>query len=350
MHLEAAHGMTVHEIEQAGFTVAERVDMHVDGDTPQARTLAMAKCMAGMAEALQRLNPACVVILGDRYEMLAAAAAAAMAGIPIAHIAGGTISEGAIDNSIRHAITKLSTLHLVETDEHRHRVIQMGEQPQSVITAGALGVWNIMHQKLMGKAELEATLDGFALDRAKTLLVTYHPATLGGEDPVEAFGQLTAALDRFADSTILITYPNNDAGGEALIAAVEKYASSQPGRVKAVRSLGMIRYLSALQNVAAVVGNSSSGIVEVPSAHIPTVDIGIRQRGRQCAESVIHCADDADSIAEAIALALSPEGQRMAREASNPYFNPDTVNIMATAITDLAAHKPGPKKFHDIPS
>lgn len=348
MHLSERCGMTVHEITDAGFTVDARVPMEDAGDGAADRVRAMAQCLAGTAEAFERLRPDAVIILGDRYEMLAVASAAAMMRIPIIHIAGGTVSEGAVDDSIRHAITKLASLHLAETDEARRRIVQMGEDPARVAATGALGVWNIMNQPLLSKAELEESLGGFTLDPESTLLVTYHPATLDNGDPAARFNELLGALDMFPRSKVLLTHPNNDAGGEAIAALVEDYARANPDRVRAVTSLGMLRYLSALRNVAAVVGNSSSGIVEVPSMHIPTVDVGIRQKGRLCSASVIHCADDCESITEAIAMALSPEGRRQAREASNPYYRPDTVALMVRTILDYMPRRNVAKRFNNL--
>lgn len=346
MHLSERYGMTVNEITAAGFDVAARVDMSVDGDDEAARAHSMAKCLDGMADVFATLRPDCVIILGDRYEMLSVAGAAMVMRIPIVHIAGGAISEGAIDDAVRHALTKLSALHLVETEENRRRVIQMGEQPERVINTGAVGVWNIMHQPLLTQEELEASLNDFKLDAKSSLLVTYHPATLDNEDPALRFNELLKALNKFQDSQVLITYPNNDAGGEKIIKLIEIYAAANPTRVKAVKSLGMLRYLSALRCVAAVVGNSSSGIVEVPSMHIPTVNIGIRQNGRLCSDSVVHCADSEEEIANAIEFALSDEGQQVARESENPYYQPNTVELMVDAImnTDLSTTK----KFYDI--
>lgn len=348
MHLSRRCGMTVDEITDAGFTVDARVPMEVEGDSPADRVRAMALCLEGTADAFERLCADAVIILGDRYEMLAVASAAAMMRIPVIHIAGGTVSEGAVDDSIRHAITKLASLHLAETDEARRRIIQMGEAPGRVVATGALGVWNIMNQPLLSRAELEESLDGFRLDPESTLLVTYHPATLDNDDPAARFNELLGALDMFPCSNILLTHPNNDAGGEAIAALVEDYARANPDRVKAVTSLGMRRYLSALRHVAAVVGNSSSGIVEVPSMHIPTVDVGIRQKGRLCSSSVIHCADDCESITEAIATALSPEGRRRARRATNPYYRPDTVALMVKAILDFMPRRAEAKRFHNL--
>ncbi len=345
MHLSRRCGMTVSEIEDAGFDVDCRIPTDTGGDSEYDKARAMALMLDGFAAYLDRARPDAVVILGDRSEMLAAASAAAVMRVPVIHSAGGTVSEGAIDDAMRHAITKIASLHLCETDEAGRRIIQMGEDPASVVVTGALGVWNIMHQPLLSRTELEASLGGFTLDPASSLLVTYHPATLDRREPQTLFFELMAALDRFPRSRVIITHPNNDAGGEAIAALVDDYARANRDRVLAVPSLGMKRYLSALRCVAAVVGNSSSGIVEVPSMHIPTVDIGIRQSGRLCSASVLHCADDADDIAATIALALSPEGRRRALAAVNPYYKPDTVQIMVDAIMTAMPRLNRPKHF-----
>lgn len=346
MHLSERCGLTAAEITAAGFEIDARVPTDNGGDTGADKARVMAATTAGMADAFAALQPDAVIILGDRYEMLGVASAATVMRIPIIHIAGGTVSEGAIDDSIRHAITKLASLHLCETDEARARIIQMGEEPENVITTGALGVWNIMHQPLLTQKDLEESLGGFTLDPRTSLLVTYHPATLDDRDPRLAVYELLAALDRFPDSHIIITHPNNDAGGEAIAELIEDYARANADHVLAVTSLGMKRYLSALRCVGAVVGNSSSGIVEVPSMHVCTVDIGIRQAGRLCARSVLHCPDNADDIAACIGYALSPDGRRLARDAENPYYKPDTVRIMTQAILDFMPRRNRSKRFN----
>lgn len=348
MHLSERFGMTVDEITGAGFKVSARVPMDCTGDTPGERVQAMAQCMSGMGNALEQMKPDCLIILGDRYEMLATACAAAMLRIPVVHIAGGTISRGAVDDNMRHAITKLSALHLVETECAAQRVIQMGEKPENVVVTGAPGVYNILHVPLWNQEKLTASLDGFVCDDS-TLLVTYHPATLDNAVPEERMDQLLAALDRFPQNKVLFTFPNNDAGGDRLARRIMEYAAVHPERTKAVKSLGMVRYLSCLQFVAAVVGNSSSGIVEVPSMHIPTVDIGIRQDGRERANSVIHSGDTADEITQAIRYALSPEGKALARETVNPYFHPDTIRCMTTSIKKLLEAPSVVKTFYDLP-
>ncbi len=282
MHLMPEYGMTVDEIERQGFVVSARVPMPLEGQGEAARVRAMAECMDGTAQALRRLAPDMLVILGDRYEMLAIASAATVMTIPIAHIAGGEVSEGAIDDNIRHAITKLSALHFTATEPYRRRVIQMGEDPARVVNAGALGVWNILNQPLMTLPELEANL-GFKFAPGRTVVATFHPVTRANE----SIGPMLDALDAIPGLRAIITYPNNDAGSEPIIERIRAFAAERPDSILVVKSLGMIRYLSAVRYAAAVVGNSSSGIVEVPSLGVPTVDIGTRQIGRaSCRERV----------------------------------------------------------------
>ena len=349
MHLMEAYGYTVREIEDAGFAVDARVPVDVQGDDDASRVHVMAQCMAGAADAFVRLRPDAVVILGDRYEMLAIASAAATMHIPVIHIAGGEISEGALDDAFRHAITKLSTLHLTATEPYRRRVIQMGEDPARVVNTGAIGVWNAMHLTAMSRSELEADL-GFGLDRPFAL-VTYHPATNDSEaTPAERVGQMLDALDAFPGLAAIITYPNNDAHGAPVIDRLTAYAAAHRDRVLLVRSLGMVRYQSLLRLASAVIGNSSSGIVEAPSVGVPTVDIGMRQRGRIAGPSVIHCGDEAASIRAAIAQALSPEMQALAARRENPYCGDDTLGRMTAAVLAFTATLPcQPKTFHDLP-
>lgn len=347
MHLQERYGMTVNEIKADGFDRdVVCVPMPDTGDTPVGTVEAMAACMSGMARELSRLSPDVIVILGDRFEMLATATAALMLRVPIVHIAGGEISEGAIDDSIRHSITKMAALHLTSTEPYRRRVIAMGEEPQRVINTGSIGVWNLLNEPLMPREELEKSIN-FTLPQG-SMLVTYHPATLDSADTSSRCRELLAALDRFPDSHLLITYPNNDAQGRVIIDMIEDYAARNPGRVRVIPSLGKLRYLSALRCVSAVVGNSSSGIIEVPSMGIPTVNIGIRQRGRLCSDSVTHCGDSAGEIAGAIAEALSPQGQARAKAAENPYVRPDTLALSVKAIAETPLESIRTKKFHDL--
>lgn len=341
MHLLEEMGETWREIEGDGFEIAARMPARGNASEIFSQTA------EGFSKALRSISPRCVVALGDRSEMLAVASIAAIEGVPVVHIAGGAISEGAIDDAMRHAITQLSQLHLVETEDYRRRVIQMGQQPETVINTGAIGAWSASAIKKMSISDIADSLE-FTPDK-DTLLVTLHAATRSSISPEKQYRELLAALEtRIATNRIIFTYPNNDVDPAPVIAMLHDFASRHPERAILVPSLGRIRYHSLLPHIAAVVGNSSSGIVEVPSAGIPTLDIGIRQQGRTTAISTLHCGDDASAIAEGLKKVLSPEFQALAADAKNPYFNPRTPQIMAEAIltTDF---KPFPqKKFYDI--
>lgn len=346
MHLSDRHGHTIDEIIQEGFKVSAQVPMLDDANSDCDTVRSMAKCMHGMAEAFDNLRPHIVVLLGDRFEMLAVATAATIMRIPIVHLHGGEISEGAIDDSMRHAITKLSALHLTSTEEYRQRVIQMGENPERVINTGAIGVYNVMNVATMTLEQLRESLD-FEIDH-NTLLVTLHPATLD-TTPIRTRCQaLLNALDCFPNNKLLITYPNNDPDGMIIIEMIEQYARLHPTRVKLIPSLGLTRYMSALKYVAAVVGNSSSGIIEVPSMGIPTVNIGCRQKGRIAATSVIDCEPDTDSIVQAITKALSNDFKAQAQKTVNPYYRPDTLQLIVKAIATTPIETLHTKHFHDI--
>lgn len=347
MHLLPEYGMTVDEVRADGFEPL-CAPMRVDGTDEASRVRALAKCTAAMADAFEELAPDAVLLLGDRYEMLGVASAAAIMRIPIIHIAGGEISEGAVDDSIRHAITKLSTFHLTATEDYRRRVIQLGEAPERVVNTGAIGVWNALNVEPLPLEELEAYL-GMRLYEGPVAVVTYHPATLDAEaDPAERVGEMLKALEDFPDMSVIITYPNNDANSEVIIRRIEAFANERP-KTLAVKSLGMKRYLSLLHYADICIGNSSSGIVEVPSFRIPTVDIGMRQRGRTAAASVIHCGDSYPEIKSAISRALSPEMCAVLRNVENPYYKADTLGLMCGAIVGFMSSLPcEPKKFYDL--
>lgn len=348
MHLIERYGDTYREIEADGFDIACRVPTDVGSDDDASRALVMAKTMEGMAKAFDCLRPDAVLLLGDRYEMLAVASAAAVMHIPVIHIAGGEVTVGALDDAFRHAITKLSSLHLTATEDYRRRVLQLGEQPDTVINTGAIGVWNAFNTALMPASQVSESI-GFDVTKGPLAVVTYHPATNDVVAPEARLSQFLDALDCFPSLRLVVTAPNNDAGGERLLAMLEEYVSARRDRAVFVRSLGMVRYHSLLRCASLVIGNSSSGIVEVPSAGIPTVDVGIRQQGRISAPSVIHCAEDTDSVAEAIANALSPEMQALATERVNPYFKPDTCALMVEAVETFMSRLPlPPKHFYDL--
>lgn len=346
MHLLPEYGMTVSEIVADGFSPDAQVEMHYHDDSPAARARAMAQCMAGTTDALTTLAPDLIVILGDRFEMLAIASAAAVMRVPVVHIAGGEISQGAIDDNIRHAITKLSALHLTATEPYRRRIIRMGEHPDRVVNTGSIGVWNIMNAPRLSHEQLTRRLN-FDFEPGKMILVTYHSVTTQPERSAERIRALLTALDRFPDYKVIITYPNNDAGSEEIVSHIRSYAEAQPQRVLLVKSLGREGYHSAVALAAAVVGNSSSGIVEVPSFGICTVDTGIRQKGRLAGEAVIHCSESADDITGAIAFALSPEGKALAQKSQNPYYKEDTLRLMVRTILNADPEALAEKTFYD---
>lgn len=349
MHLLEAYGHTVDEIIAGGFAISARVEINDANNSDGAsRAVAAGRCAAGCAETFAHLNPHTVVILGDRFEMLGAASAAAIMNIPVVHLHGGEISEGAVDDSIRHAITKLSTLHLTSAEPYRHRVIQLGEDPAMVVNTGSLGVWNMLNRPRIGRGDLLAPL---GLDPARPFaLATFHPATLDPADPALHCGAMLDAIDEAWNGNLIITYPNNDAGSERIISRIKAYADARPGKVALVKSLGMARYMSAVHECAFVIGNSSGAIIEVPAAGKPAVNIGIRQRGRLHSPLVIDTADDTESIVRAIGVATDPLYVAEAAKASDPYFRPDAPDIAVSAIISLLHSLPlQPKKFYDLP-
>lgn len=313
MHLSPEFGMTYQQIETDGFTITEKVEMLLSSDSAVGTAKSIGLGVLGFADALERMKPDVLVVLGDRFEALAVTQAAMILRIPIAHIHGGEITEGAYDDAIRHAITKLSLLHFTSTEAHRNRVIQLGEHPSRVFNVGAVGLDHLKRSKMFSLAELSASLN-FKLEQPY-FLVTYHPVTLASEPAKASFENLLKALDAFPQHQIILTYPNADDGGREIIPLLEAYAKQQPSRVLAIPSLGQKRYLSAVKHAAAVVGNSSSGIIEVPSFKVPTVNIGERQRGRLAAESVFSCPSNTAAIIETLQLGLKSD----LTQVVNPY-------------------------------
>ena len=286
------------------------------------------------------------MVLGDRFEILAAVTAALFFKIPVAHLHGGEITEGAYDDCIRHAITKMSHLHFTSTEVYRQRVIQLGEQPERVFYVGAIGVENIKRVPLLSRTELEASI-GFNLGK-KSLLVTYHPVTIENHTAASQCRNLLEALDEFPDYKVIFTMSNSDTDGRIIIRLLNEYTSLHPDRCLAVPSLGLKRYLSALQYVDAVVGNSSSGIIEVPSFGIPTLDIGDRQKGRIAAESVWHCGTGKEEIAEGLKCVLSDEFKRKAKDCNNPYEKADTIQSVWKVIKQYPLERLLRKNFYDL--
>lgn len=316
MHLSPEFGLTYREIEKDGFRLDDKIELLVSADTPSGIAKSMGLGLIGFGDSLARLRPDLLLVLGDRFEIFTAAAAAMVARVPIAHLHGGEATEGLIDEAIRHSVTKMSHLHFVATDEYRRRVIQLGEQPARVFTVGGLGIDNIRRLKLLDRAALEASL-GFALGR-RTLLITFHPVTLEHTTSGAQMRELLAALEGRPDTTLLFTLPNADTDSRVLIEMIEKFAASHPG-AHAVTSLGQLRYLSCLQFVDGVVGNSSSGLTEAPSFRIGTVNVGDRQHGRMKAASVIDCPPERGAIGAALARLYDPAFKTDLAAVRNPY-------------------------------
>lgn len=348
MHLSPRFGNTYQEIEADGIKIDKKVPIIDDNapDTAVETLHSMSRALSGFAEAYAELKPDLIVVLGDRYEILAAATAALIERIPVAHLHGGEITEGAYDDAIRHSITKMSHLHFTSTEEYRKRVIQLGEQPERVFNVGALGVENIKKLPLMSKEEIEKEID-FKID-GNTILVTYHPVTLGDRTAKEDIDDFIAALEERQDLRVVFTMPNSDTGGQFIVDAINGFVARNAERAKAYKSLGVLRYLSVMKQVAAVVGNSSSGLLEVPSFGIPTLNIGDRQNGRIAAESVYSCAPDKESVMSGLDKVLSKEFRELAYVVCNPYEKANTAEEMFKVISTYPLDGLNQKKFYNI--
>ncbi|HEQ71108.1 MAG TPA: UDP-N-acetylglucosamine 2-epimerase (hydrolyzing) [Spirochaetia bacterium] len=307
-HLSPHHGLTYREIENDGIPVAYKVETQLASDSACGVSKAVALGIMGFAEIFFRKRPDLLIVLGDRTEIFAAVAAAHLAAVPVAHLHGGEVTAGAYDDALRHSITKMSRLHFASTEEYRRRVIQLGEQPESVFAVGALGVDNVLHTSLMEKDTLAQSLR--IAFRKNNLLVTYHPVTLQPDASLAHFKNLLAVLAEAAageDTLLIFTRPNADAYGAPLNELLDGFLAEHPNRAAAFDSLGRVRYLSLMKYSDAVVGNSSSGIIEAPSMKVPTINIGDRQRGRVRDESVIDCDGSVPALRAALGRALSAE-------------------------------------------
>lgn len=348
MHLSPEFGMTVKEIEEDGLKVDHKVEMLLSSDTAVGTVKSMGLASIGLADTYAELNPDLIVILGDRYEMLAAASSAMIFGIPVAHLYGGEITEGAYDDAIRHAITKLSFLHFTSTEEYRDNVIQMGESPDRVFWVGALGADNIGSGEIMSLSELEESL-GFNLGK-DFLLVTFHPVT---KEPGQAEMQIKALLNSLEEVTdrhkILFTLPNSDTDGRIIGRMIRDWVQSHPDKAIAVTSLGRRRYYSALNNCKAVVGNSSSGLCEAPSFMKPTLNIGIRQQGRTQGNTIVNCNPTRESISAELRKVLSDDFVTyVSQYGENPYVKPDTLHAIKTVLKEFPLPKHAVKHFYKI--
>ena len=347
-HLSKLQGETYKEIERDGFAIDYKVYMADDEvpDNANSTAKSISRGVSGFADAFDALHPDLLLILGDRYEMLAVASTALIYKIPIAHLHGGEITEGAFDDAIRHAISKMSHLHFTSTEAYRNRVIQLGEQPERVFNVGALGVENVVKNDFMSKEDIESSLNFKLTD--KCFLCTYHPVTLSNMSSEVQVLNLLEALDSYKDYHIIFTYSNSDTNSQIIIKRIQEYVDMNADRCMFIPSLGQRRYFSALKHMTAVLGNSSSGIIEVPSFGIPTLDIGDRQKGRIAADSVIHCGYSVEDIKEGLDKVVNLSNSSNLSNLSNPYYKEGTCHAILQTIKTYPLENLVQKSFYDL--
>lgn len=345
MHLSPTFGLTCKVIEEDGFEANAKIEILGSSDTPTAIAESMALALDGTAKAFSELKPDLVVVLGDRFEIFAATAAALVTKIPVAHLHGGETTAGAFDEAFRHSITKMSQLHFVATDEYRSRVLQLGENPKNVYLVGGVGIDSIKNLPLLSKEDFENQL-GIKLDK-KSLLITFHPVTLDSESPEQQMKELLAALSHLHDTTLIFTMPNADTGGRVLIDMIEKFAG-QNKNAKVFTSLGQLKYLSCISHVDGVVGNSSSGLTEVPTFKKGTINVGDRQMGRMQASSVINCEPKEKDIKRAIETLYSLDFNSNLAATVNPYGEGGASARIVKALKEASLEGIVKKTFYDL--
>ena len=346
MHLSREFGLTYENIEADGYRCDECVEMILSSDTPTGVCKSMGLGMIGFSEALVRLKPDLLVILGDRFESMAAATSAMVCRVPIVHIQGGEMTLGAIDDHIRHAITKMSWLHIVTTEVYRKRVIQLGENPKRVFNYGALNTDAMKKIKLLSKNKLEKEIN-FSLG-SRSLLVTFHPVTLEKNTSEKYFQQILDVIDSYEGLNIIFTKTNADTEGRIINQMIDKYVEKNPQNTIAFKSMGQLRYISSLYYITAVVGNSSSGIIETPTFKVPTINIGEREEGRIIADNIICCEQNVDSIKSALDKALSHDFRESLVNMSNPYEQDNTTLSIAKLLKECELPKLTKKEFYDL--
>lgn len=347
MHLSPEFGLTYQEIETDGFRINEKVEILLSSDTPIGLCKSMGLGMISFSEALERLAPDILVILGDRFEALAAATAAMVTRIPIAHLHGGEATEGLIDEPIRHSISKMSHLHFVSTEDYRRRVIQLGEHPNSVYNVGAIGLDGLTELQLLDKKDLEQAIK-FKVDQY-TALVTFHPVTLETATATKQLQILLEALDKQPLARAIFTKANADTDGRQINQKIDEYVTANPQKAISFTSMGRRNYLSAMQYAGAVIGNSSSGILEAPSFKIPTIDIGSRQAGRVRAKSIVNCEPDLEALNDALNLVFSEKFKKFIQTVENPYEQPHTSQRIKEKIKNTLNINLK-KTFYDLPA
>ena len=345
MHLSPEFGLTYKEIEKDGFYIDLKVEMLLSSDTAVGIAKSMGLGIIGFAEAFSQIQPDVVVVLGDRFEIFSAVSAALIAGIPVAHLHGGEATEGVIDEAIRHSITKMSHLHFVATEIYQQRVIQLGEQPDRVFLVGSVGIDNINKLKLLERSELEMEL-GFKFAE-KNLLITFHPVTLENLTATKQMKELLAVLEKLTDIQLIFTLPNADTGGREIIKLITSFVENHSNS-KAYTSLGQLKYLSCLKFVDGVIGNSSSGLAEVPSFQKGTINIGDRQRGRLKADSVIDCEPHQGAILEALKKLYSSDFQKILKNVTNPYGKGGASEKIIQQLQCMNFENILKKRFYDV--
>jgi GDP/UDP-N,N'-diacetylbacillosamine 2-epimerase (hydrolysing) len=346
MHLSQEFGLTYKEIEKDGFECNEKVEMILSSDTPTSTCKSMGLGMIGFSDALTRLNPDFLVVLGDRFESMSVVTSAMVCRMPVAHIQGGEMTLGAIDDHMRHCITKMSYIHFVTTSEYMNRVIQLGEAPNRVFNVGALNVDSMKKIDTLTKKELEIEIN-FPIDN-RTILVTFHPITLENNTSEGYFSKLIEAIKVAQNIRVIFTYTNADTEGRVINEMIDRYVEENPKTSVAFSSLGQLKYISCLKYIGAVVGNSSSGVIETPTFKIPTVNIGDRELGRIMAKNVICCNQDTVSIKNAINKSLSLEFKVSLTSMINPYEKKDTAISIADILTKIDIPDSIKKTFYDI--
>ena len=345
MHLSPEFGLTYREIEKDGFCIDHKVEMLLSSDTPAGLSKSMGLGLIGFGEALQQLQPDLMLVLGDRFEIFSAVAAAMVARIPVAHLHGGETTEGAFDEAIRHSITKMSHLHFVATEEYQKRVIQLGECPDRVFLVGGLGIDNIRKLDMLDRSALETALE-FKLG-SKNLLVTFHPSTLENGTSGQQMAELLAALEMLKDTHLIFTMPNADTDSRVLFEMIDQFVTKHPN-ARSYISLGQLNYLSAIRHVDGVVGNSSSGLIEVPSFGKGTINIGDRQRGRLKAKSVIDCVSERGSITAGLEKLYSKDFQITLKAIQNPYGEGGASEKIVRQLTGCKLESILKKSFYDF--
>lgn len=345
MHLSPEFGLTYKEIEK-DFKIDEKIETLLSSDTVIGISKSMGLGMISFSEAFQRLKPDLIIVLGDRYEIFSAVSAAMISRIPIAHLHGGESTEGLIDESIRHSITKMSHLHFTSTEEYKNRVIQLGEQPDRVYNVGGLGIDNIIKLNLLGKKELEKNIN-FEISN-QTFLITFHPVTLEKATSEVQFQNLLHSLNEFPDAKFIFTKANADTEGRVINQMIDSFVKNNSSNATSFFSMGQLNYLSALQYVSVVIGNSSSGLIEAPSFKIPTVNIGDRQKGRIKSKSVIDCDNEKSSITKTIKTALSKEFLDSIQNIKNPYGEGGASKKIIEIIKTKNFNDILKKRFYDL--